>query len=81
MSTAVRDDIWVVRSRFRRSSFGSGDGDGDGDTIYALRVTVVYSDTFLVARGCHCNGLLLYLSYVDTSPNTENVKYSVGLVV
>ena len=28
--------------------------------LYALTVTVVYSDTFPVARGCHCNRLALY---------------------
>ena len=56
---AVRDDIWV--------SFGSFSAVGliwvvrtRMGILYALRVTVVYSDTFPVAGGCHCNRLDLY---------------------
>ena len=33
----------------------------DGEILYALRLTVIYSDTFPIARGCHCNRLDLYL--------------------
>ena len=36
-------------------------GTGVTGILYALRVTVAYSVTFPVAKGCHCNRLLLYV--------------------
>ena len=32
-----------------------------------VRVTVAYSDTFPVARGCHCNRLDLYHNSINAS--------------
>ena len=46
------------------------------ELVYALTVTVAYSDTFPIAGGCHCNRLDLYSERL-TSWDTQYIYYRI----